>query len=101
MSSAGDLSGTDVFVHHPEVESNPLPDQTVLLFQKETSLAVPVNAEGAAIWKMCDGAHTVDQMVDNLTEIYDQERSRIDQDVRAFLGELVRLGLVDRLPTHR
>jgi coenzyme PQQ synthesis protein D (PqqD) len=101
MSSGGELSGSDLFVRHPEVESNLLPDQTVLLFQKDTSLAVPVNAEGAAIWKMCDGAHTIDRMVDNLTEIYDQERNRIDQDVRAFLGELVRLGLVDRLPTLR
>jgi hypothetical protein len=101
MSSGGDLTGNDVFVRHPEVESNPLPDQTVLLFQKDTSLAVPVNAEGAAIWKMCDGDHTVDQIVDKLAEIYDQERSRIDQDVRAFLGELVRLGLVDRLLPHR
>src|ERR1700730_2898834 len=99
--SSGDLSDTGVFVRHPEVESNPLPVQTVLLFQKDTSLAVPVNAEGAAIWKLCDGAHTIDQIVDKLAEIYDQERSRIDQDVRAFLGELVRLALVDRLPTHR
>jgi hypothetical protein len=101
MSSGGDLAGSDVFVRHPEVESNPLPDQTVLLFQKDTSLAVPVNAEGAAIWNMCDGAHTVDRMVDHLAEIYDQERNRIDQDVRSFLGELIRLGLVDRLPTPR
>jgi hypothetical protein len=101
MSSGGELSGSDLFVRHPEVESNPLPDQTVLLFQKDTSLAVPVNAEGAAIWKMCDGAHTVDRMVDNLAEIYDQERSRIEQDVRAFLGELIRLGLVERLSTLR
>ena len=101
MLSGGELSGSDVFVRHPRVDSNPLPDQTVLLFQKDTSVAVPVNAEGAAIWKMCDGAHTVDQIVDKLPEIYDQERRRIDQDVRAFLGELVRLGLVDRLPTHR
>jgi Coenzyme PQQ synthesis protein D (PqqD) len=101
MSSGGELSGSDLFVRHPEVESNLLPDQTVLLFQKDTSLAVPVNAEGAAIWKMCDGAHTIDRMVDNLTEIYHQERNRIGQDVRAFLGELVRLGLVDRLPTPR
>ena len=96
MSSGGELVGSDLFVRHPEVDSNPLPDQTVLLFQKDTSLAVPVNAEGAAIWEMCDGAHTVDRMVDKLAEIYDQERSRIDQDVRSFLGELVRLGLVNR-----
>jgi hypothetical protein len=101
MLSDAELSGCDLFVRHSKVDTNPLPDQTVLLFQKDTSVAVPVNAEGAEIWKMCDGAHTVDQMVDKLAEIYDQERSRIDQDVRAFLGELNRLGLVDRLPRHR
>jgi hypothetical protein len=100
MSIGGELSGSDLFVRHPEVDSNPLPDQTVLLFQKDTSLAVPVNAAGAVIWKMCDGAHTVDQVVDGLAEIYDQERSRIDLDVRAFLGELIRLGLVDRQPSR-
>ena len=96
MQSGEELSGSDLFLRHSEVDANPLPDQTVLLFQKETSIAVPVNPVGAAIWEMCDGAHTVDQMVDELAATYDQERSRIDQDVRTFLDELMRLGLVDR-----
>ena len=87
------LLGTDLLVRRPEVDANPLPDQTVLLFQKDTSLAVPVNQSGAAIWEMCDGAHTVDQIVDNLAETYDQERSRIEQDVRAFLDELIAAGI--------
>jgi coenzyme PQQ biosynthesis protein PqqD len=86
-----------VFIRRPEVDLNPLPDQTVLLFQKDTSLAVPVNQSGAAIWEMCDGAHTLDQIVDKLAETYDQQRSRIEQDVRTFLEELTRLGLVERL----
>ena len=89
-----------VFLRNPEVDSNRLPDQTVLLFQKDSSIAVPVNQAGAAIWQMCDGTHTLDQMVDKLAEIYDQERNRIEQDARAFLGELIRLGVVDRLPTR-
>ena len=86
-----------MFIRRPEVDLNPLPDQTVLLFQKDTSLAVPVNQSGAAIWEMCDGAHTLDQIVDKLAETYDQQRSRIEQDVRTFLEELTRLGLVERL----
>ena len=96
MPSGGVFLGTDLLLRRPEVDANPLPDQTVLLFQKDTSLAVPVNQSGAAIWEMCDGVHTIDQMVDKLTETYDQQRTRIDQDVRTFLDELLRLGFVER-----
>jgi hypothetical protein len=96
MLPGGELSGTDLLLRLREVDRNPLPDQTVLLFQKDTSLAVPVNQVGAAIWEMCDGAHSLDQIVDKLAETYDQERSRIEQDARAFLGELIRLGFVER-----
>lgn len=92
-----ELSGTSLFVRRPEVDANPLPDQTVLLFQKDTSLAVPVNQSGATIWELCDGGHTVDQMVEELAETYDQDRTRIEQDVGAFLDELIRLGFLDRL----
>ncbi len=92
-------SASDLFLRRSEVDSNALPDQTVLLFQKDTSLAVPINQAGALIWKMCDGAHTLDQMVDELAEIYDQERSRIEADARAFLDELLRLGVVERRET--
>jgi hypothetical protein len=95
MLSGGKLSGTNFFVRRPEVDSNALPDRTIMLFQKDTSLAVPVNQAGAAIWAMCDGAHTINQMVDKLIEIYDEERGRIEDDARAFLCEMVQLGLVD------
>lgn len=96
MSSGGALLGTDLLVRHPEVDANPLPDETILLFQKDTSLAVTVNQSGAAIWEMCDGVHTIDQIVDRVADTYDQERSRIEQDVWTFLDELRRLGLVER-----
>lgn len=90
----------EIYLRRPEVDANPLPDQTVLLFQKDTSLAVPVNEAGAAIWRMCDGVNTVDQIVDKLAEIYDQERSKIEQDTRAFLDELIRLEFVERQPAR-
>jgi hypothetical protein len=87
---------SDLLFRHAEVDRNILPDRTVLLFQKDTSLAVPINETGATIWEMCDGAHTIGQIVDKLAEIYDQERSRIERDARAFLDELIRLGFVER-----
>ena len=96
MSSGGVFLGTDLLLRRPEVDANPLPDQTVLLFQKDTSLAVPVNQSGSAIWEMCDCVHTIDQIVDKLAETYDQQRTLIEQDVGTFLDELMRLGLVER-----
>jgi hypothetical protein len=93
-------SANERFLRLPEVDANTLPDQTVLLYQRDTSLAVPVNQVGAAIWEMCDGGHTFQQIVDKLAGTYDQERSTIEQDASAFLDELLRLGLVDRRPTH-
>jgi hypothetical protein len=96
MSLGDDLIEADCLLRRSEVDCNTLPDQTVLLFQKDTNLAVPVNETGAAIWQMCDGAHTIHQIVDTLAEIYDQERSRIEQDTRAFLNELLRLGFIKR-----
>ena len=96
MPSGGQFGGTDRFVRHPNVDSNPLPDHTVLLFQKQTGTAVPINTVGATIWEMCDGRNTLDEMVDRLAENYAAERSHIDRDARAFLGELVGLGLLDR-----
>ncbi len=96
MPSVGEFGGADLFLRSSAVDSNPLPDHTVLLFHKETGTAVPINPVGATIWEMCDGAHTLDHIVDRIAEDYDGERSQIDHDARAFLTELVRLGLIER-----
>lgn len=92
------LSIPDLFLRRPAVEANPLPDRTLLLFHSERSIAVPLNESAAEIWRMCDGAHTVGQIVDALAETYDQERNRIEQDARMFLDELLQLELVERVP---
>ena len=96
MPSSGQFGGTDRFARHPDVDSNPLPDHTVLLFQKHTGTAVPINTVGATIWEMCDARNTLDEIVDRLAEDYAAERSLIDRDARVFLEELVSLGLLHR-----
>ena len=98
MLAGGGQSISDLFLRRAAVEANPLPDRTLLLFHTGRSIAVPLNESAAEIWKMCDGAHTIDQIVDALAETYDQERSQIEQDARAFLDELLRLELLERLP---
>jgi hypothetical protein len=45
---------------------------------------------------LCDGNHSIDQIVDDLAATYDAERPQIDHDARAFLAELERHGFVER-----
>jgi len=83
-----------VLVRRTEVDAFNLPDQSVLLFDKESGTAIPVSESAGKIWGLCDGAHTIDQIVDNLAVIYDVDRALIDRDTRKFLGELERRGFI-------
>jgi hypothetical protein len=89
--------GSAVFVRRTEVEAHSLPDQSLLLFDTESATAIPVSESGRKIWEMCDGAHTVDGIVDDLAALYDAERIEIDQDTREFLTALAGHGLVEKL----
>ena len=87
---------TAMFIRRTEVEAHCLPDQSLLLFDTETGTAIAVSKSGGNIWEMCDGVHTVDQIIDNLAATYDADRNKIDRDTREFLSVLVEHGLVDR-----
>lgn len=49
-----------------------------------------LNDTGRAIWKQLDGTHTLQQVVDALTEEYDAPVSAIKRDVQGLVKELVR-----------
>ena len=85
-----------MFLRQARVEAQRLPDGSLLLFDTASETAVPLNESGAFIWEMCDGSHSVDQIVDNLAGRYDAERSQVDRDTRAFLDVLIGQGLVER-----
>ena len=90
-----------IFVGRTAVEAHTLPDESVLLFDGDTGTAIPVNECAGKIWEMCNGAHTVDQIVDNLAAHYDAERIDIDRDTREFLAILARHGFIDRVSFPR
>ena len=46
------------------------------------------------IWARIDGTRTEEQIVDELVEAYGAPREQIAHDVREFLAELLRLGLI-------
>jgi hypothetical protein len=86
----------DFFVRRAEVEAHTLPDQSLLLYEKGRGVAVPVNEAGAKIWELCDGTHSVDEIVEDLALRYDATSKQIDQDAHEFLVALLSHGLLDR-----
>jgi hypothetical protein len=49
---------------------------------------------GTRFWQALSQTHSVEGACDVLAGEFDVERSRLESDVRAFLGELARAGLV-------
>jgi hypothetical protein len=94
--SAAPLAGISVMVQRGDVETHGLPDQSFLLFDRRSRTTIPVSESAARIWKLCDGNHTIDQIVDDLVVIYEAERLQIDHDAREFLALLERHGFVER-----
>jgi hypothetical protein len=94
--NAPGLVGESVLIRRAEVEAHTLPDQSCLLFDQRSRTSMPVSESAGRIWRLCDGSHTLDQIVDDLASIYDAERHQIDGDVREFLALLERHGFVER-----
>ena len=72
----------DVLVH--EIEEA---EETVLYDAKGRRLLV-LNPVGAGVWALCDGEHTVTQIVEAILDALPAERARVQADVEAFLREL-------------
>ena len=64
----------------------------LLLAPERVIKANPVAVE---ILQRCDGAATLDAIVDDLAAQFKAERSRIEKDVHALLGELAAKRMVD------
>jgi hypothetical protein len=50
---------------------------------------------GARIWNLLSEPLTVEEVCDTLAGVYDIERSTLESDVRAFVGDLAAHGLVE------
>jgi pyrroloquinoline quinone biosynthesis protein D len=66
-------------------------NQWVLLWPER---GVVLNESATAIVRLCDGAHTVAQIVDQLARDWSTARPRVEIDVRAFLERIEARGLL-------
>lgn len=69
-------------------------DGETVLFDKQGSRLLVLNAVGAGVWHLCDGNRTVEDIVSEILETLPAERDQVQTDVESFLRELESSGLI-------
>jgi hypothetical protein len=83
---------------NPQVEEAPLQGE-LMVFDPASSRFFVLNRTMTFVWRRCDGAHGVADMVDELrSEFSEVDRETAFGDLEKALGELASLGLLVDLP---
>ncbi len=61
---------------------------TQLLLNMTNGQYFALNEVGSRVWELCDGQHSVAQIVEIIAEEYDAPRNVIESDVQELLGGL-------------
>ena len=69
-----------------------------LLFSEVTKKTVYLNDTASAIWKLCDGTRTVEQLVALLREAYSDSEHDFESDVRGTIDGLLEQGVLKWIP---
>ena len=79
---------------NPQVEEAPLQGE-LMIFDPASSRFFVLNRTMTFVWRRCDGAHGVREMVDELCrEFAEVDPATAEGDLKKALGELAALGLV-------
>ena len=74
-------------------------DTEALVVDVAGGVLYPLNAVGARIWELCDGARSVAHIAQLLAEEFDATEDVIRGDADRFVDDLVAAGLVDLAAT--
>jgi hypothetical protein len=69
-------------------------DGDISLYDRASQRALMLNGTASAIWRLADGAYTVDELVDELAAGYQVEPTAIRADVERTLRELTGAGFL-------
>lgn len=68
---------------------------TLIVFHLESGEYYSLDEVGCRIWELCDGGHTVSQIIDALCGEYDAPRAELHADVLELVSALEKEGLID------
>ena len=78
-------------------------DTETLVVDVKAGLLFPLNSVATRIWQLCDGEHSVDEIVRLVTAEFDADKQMVEEDATGFLRELLKreLILLDKKPERR
>ncbi|MFC1570505.1 PqqD family protein [Candidatus Omnitrophota bacterium] len=65
-----------------------------LLFDPSSGNMLCINKTGTFIWELCDGTHTVEDIVEGITKKQEVDSKRAEEDCSAYLTELEKAGFI-------
>jgi len=71
-------------------------DDWAVLFDPDTANAVGVNPVGVAIWKRLDGKHSLEQIAEEIRDMFSKIPEKIGEDVAVFIQQLADAGMIGR-----
>ena len=76
------------------VDYRVLDDLSGVVVDADNGQAHALNPVGVAVIERCDGTLTVDEIVAEVSDVFDAPRDRIEQDVRQFLDDIGARGMI-------
>jgi hypothetical protein len=70
-------------------------DNEILLFNVEKDETLYLNATAAMIWSLCDGEHTVSQLIELVAAAYPDSAANVEHDLHETLQTLLRHGAIE------
>ena len=69
-------------------------DNEILLFNPNTSNVLYLNESASLVWQLCDGQHSVEEMVKLLADAYPEAAAAIKKDVHETIELFISNGAV-------
>ena len=66
----------------------------ILIFSHNSRKLYTLNSMGKIIWKLCDGTHTVNEIINQIASEYNEEMKIIKEDVIDFIIKLKTFNLI-------
>src|SRR5207245_1404863 len=86
-----ELRGDDLPDRSPSMAWQTVDGELVLLHVDGREL-LGLNAVGALVWELADGAHSVDAIAVEVSRAFEVDRAQAEADVRQFVADLVGMG---------
>lgn len=88
------MNALKVPIANPVVVLREESDDWAVLFNPDTADAVGTNPVGVAVWKLMDGQRSTDEILDEISEQFNDVPEAVDEEVTAFINDLAERGFV-------